>query len=116
MTAQVGEFIPNHRLLLVSVNEGTKDRHLIYDAARYAWRLNRKKAQRVELVLACVHGIVKGVFIPTEWLDASPGEETRAHFSDLLDANPRFVPRHNGHRLGFRGVEADEATIEVCII
>jgi uncharacterized protein len=111
MREQLDEFIPKHSLLLVSVNQGIKDRNL-FDAARYAWPLNPARAERIELVLACNRGIVEGVFVPIEWLDASPGEQTKANFSDLLVANPGFIPTHSDkrQRLGFRGTEADEET------
>jgi len=106
------EFVPKHRLLLVSVNNGIEDRRLLYDAARYAWPVNRARAERIEFVLACIHGIVKGVFVPTEWLKASPGKDTEENFSDLLTANPSFIPAHSDEpqRFGFRGTEADEDT------
>lgn len=93
----------------MSVAQGIKHRSL-YDAARYAWPINRARAERIELVLACVHSEVKAVYAATEWLNASTRKDTEENFSDLLVANPDFVPAHSGNRqrLGFRGEVADE--------
>ncbi len=57
--------------LIVSVNRlGTA--RTPYDAARFAWRLDRKKAERAKVVLATEHGIVIGVFVADQWLPAVP--------------------------------------------
>lgn len=75
----------------------------MWNAARYAWPVNRERAENVDLVLACVGGIVQGVFVASRWLDASPGEATRRNF-------PGFVAGHKGAKLGFEGRAADKAS------
>jgi hypothetical protein len=93
-------FVPKDRLLLVSINRSIK--HLpVYDATRYAWRVDRARIENVDLVLGCERQVVKGVFVVSKWLDASPGEPTKRNF-------PGFKATHEGHRWGFEGGEASE--------
>jgi hypothetical protein len=54
-------FVPRDRLLLVSTAKTIGKTKSIYDAARFAWPLSVDRARNVELVLACVEGIVNGV-------------------------------------------------------
>jgi hypothetical protein len=95
-------FVPAENLLLVSVAKMIAKLDA-YDAARYAWRLDRKRIEKIHLVLACVKGRVVGVFVPTDWLDASPGESSRRNF-------PGFTWTHKGQRWGFVGKPADPET------
>ena len=100
MSANVDPFVPTDRLLLVSIAK-TIGKQSVYDAARYAWRLNRRRAESVDYVLAGDKGIVKGVFTVSTWLDASPGQASRQNF-------PELASTHSGPRLGFVGEPADE--------
>lgn len=93
-----GAFVPRHRLLLFSIAKGLTMNPRPYDATRFAWRVNRPRAENVELALGCVNGIVKGVFVPQRWMEA-----TKENF-------PSLVATHKGLRWGFEGVEADDAT------
>jgi hypothetical protein len=94
-------FVPKDRLLLVSINKSIK--HLsVYDATRYAWHVDLTKVEKVDLVLGCEKQVVKGVFIVSRWLDASPGEPTKRNF-------PGFKATHKGQAWGFEGGEAGEA-------
>jgi uncharacterized protein len=95
------EFIPKHRLLLVSIRETIKSLEP-YDATRYAWPVNLKRAEKVDLVLGCSEGIVRGVYIPERWLSAAPGEESEKNF-------PGFKCTHKDQRWGFEGTKADKA-------
>src|SRR5271166_5242421 len=91
------------RLLLFSIEKGLEDRPDPYDATRYAWRVDRQRAEKATLILGCVRGVVKGVFVAEgEWLNAKPGEATKKNF-------PGFTCTHKGQRWGFEGREADEA-------
>jgi protein-tyrosine phosphatase len=53
----------------------------VYRAARYAWRVDCKRAAQHELVLAVVRGVVKGVFANIHWMQATeenfPGFEPK---------------------------------------
>lgn len=100
MNRLIETFIPQDRLLLVSIAKSI-GKLSVYDATRYAWRVSRHRVERVDLVLSCEKGVVRGVFVPSTWLDASPGEATRKNF-------PGFVAAHKGPRLGFIGKPANE--------
>lgn len=82
-----------HKLLMITINR-TAASESIYEAVRYAWKLDKKKAEEAEYVLAVLEGLVVGVFVATEWLVASS-----ENFEHRADRSPR---------IGFRGVEAPE--------
>jgi uncharacterized protein len=96
------EFVPRDgdRLLLFSIEKGLKDRPDPYDATRYAWPVNLERAGQATLILGCVRGVVKGVFVAGEWLDARPGESEKNF--------PEFRYTHTNRRLGFKGHKADK--------
>ena len=80
-----------HKALLISVNRSAAETSL-YDATRFAWKVNKSKAKQAEVILATLQGLIVGAFIADDWLDA-----TAANFSGRED-----VPG----RLGFVGREA----------
>ncbi|MDX2094422.1 MAG: hypothetical protein SFW64_00540 [Alphaproteobacteria bacterium] len=65
------EAVFRHRAIMITINHTAAERS-IYDAVRYAWKIDPKKAREAELVLAIRHGIIVGVFEPSEWLPATP--------------------------------------------
>lgn len=85
-----------HRALLISVNRSAAERSL-YDATRYAWKINIRKARRAEVILATVQGLIVGAFVADDWLEATP-----ANFPGLAggDGAPG--------RFGFVGAEAPD--------
>ena len=105
-TLTVETFVPQHRLLLVSIGKFLKDRGDYYNATRYAWRLDLGRAKKTDYVLGCVKGVVKGVYQVTDWLDASPGVATARNF-------PGFVAGHRTQRWGFVGFEADKTVRQI---
>jgi uncharacterized protein len=88
-------FEATRRLLLINIPNTYEERTSIYDAVRYAWVLDRERAERAEFVLAHVQGLVKGAFKAKRWMEAS-----KENF-------PAFEPRIG--RWGFEGEEADIA-------
>ncbi|MCB5163099.1 hypothetical protein [Marinomonas algarum] len=76
-SAETAKF--EHKALIISVNRSSLDNSL-YEAIRYAWRLNKKKASEAEIILANVQGVIVGAFTAEEWLEATaenfPGRET----------------------------------------
>jgi uncharacterized protein len=63
---------PKHSLLAISVGISyQRENRELYDAVRYAWVLDSKKAKKAELVLAHTGGLVKGVFVPENWYRAN---------------------------------------------
>lgn len=88
-----------HKVLLITINRSATERDSIYEAVRYAWKLDPRKAKRAELVLAVQQGLIVGVFKPNEWLQA-----TVANFPDRSDREGRW---------GFRGEEASAAATKL---
>jgi hypothetical protein len=82
-----------HRLLLINVNH-TADEVPLYDAVRYAWKINPSKAMNAEFILATRQGEIIGAFVAYEWSEA-----TEAKFPGFPAAPGRY---------GFVGKEADE--------
>jgi hypothetical protein len=81
------------RALLISVNRSAAERSL-YEATRYAWKINPKKAGQADVVLATLQGLIIGTFIAEDWLPA-----TSEHFPDREEAPGRW---------GFVGHEAPD--------
>lgn len=83
------------RALLISVNRSATEASSLYEATRYAWKLNKSKAEQAEVVLATRQGEIVGAFIARRWLEATaenfPGRDP--------------VPK----RFGFDGEEAPDA-------
>jgi hypothetical protein len=69
-----------HKVMLISVNRSGLDQTL-YEATRYAWKVDPEKANKAELILPTMHGLIKGAFTKVKWLEATaknfPGRETR---------------------------------------
>ena len=60
-----------HKAMLISVNKTAADSSL-YEAVRFAWKINVKKASASEIVLPTVQGLIVGAFIAEKWLPATP--------------------------------------------
>jgi uncharacterized protein len=88
--AKPAEF--RHSAVLITVNQSSLDRPLI-DAVRWAWKVDVRRAERSELVMAVVRGVIKGVYVAEKWMRA-----TKENFPGWHDRPDRF---------GFVGREAD---------
>ena len=67
--------IQKHKVLIIKINRSASETdsiHEIYEAVRASWKLggNAEKAKEAEYVLAVLKGLVIGVFVPTDWLEA----------------------------------------------
>lgn len=83
----------DEKIIMININSAEHNsRQELYDRVRYAWRISEFRACQADYVLAVIHGVVKGVFIPQRWLPA-----TQEHFPP-----PRFVGAGLG-RMGFVG-------------
>jgi hypothetical protein len=91
--AEVATF--SHRALIININRTAAERD-VYDATRYAWRLDPGKAEHAEIVLAVVQGLIVGVFEADQWLAANP-------------SNFPGFPLTDSARWGFVGHPAPEA-------
>lgn len=89
-----------HKALLISVNKSSAERN-VYDAVRFAWRLKKEEAEKAEIILATVQGIIKGVFKAEKWLEAT--EENFPNFRLLNEDNEISTTRK--YRYGFIGKE-----------
>lgn len=88
----------NDKLILININSAEHNSvSELYDRVRYAWRMSLYRAQQADYVLAVIHGVVHGVFIPEKWLPAIP-----EHFPP-----PRFSET-DPSRLGFHGCKAPD--------
>jgi hypothetical protein len=85
-------------LILISISKSYEEEgRTIYDAVRYAWKVNVNRAKKLNLVLAHRQGLVIGAFRPRVWL-----ETTIANFPGLVSDIPG--------RWGFEGEPAEENT------
>lgn len=84
------------KALLISVNRSAAERSL-YDATRYAWKINLRKARESEVILATMQGLIVGAFVAEDWLEA-----TAENFPGRADGDG--VPG----RYGFVGAEAPD--------
>lgn len=74
--AAVADF--QHRAVLINVNRSISET-TIYEATRYSWKIDPRKAARAEIIVAVRFGIVVAVFLADHWLPATaenfPGHE-----------------------------------------
>ena len=93
-TAEPAIFV--HRALLISVNRSALARPL-YEATRYAWKINLSKAKEADVILATVQGLIVGAFVADDWLPA-----TAENFPGRAEGEGE------AKRLGFVGREASD--------
>jgi hypothetical protein len=74
-----------HKAMLISVNRSAADTSL-YEATRYAWKVNPLKATQAEVILATLQGLIVEAFIAREWLEA-----TSENFPGREDSPGRFA-------------------------
>lgn len=75
------EAVFEHKAILININRSATERGSIYEAVRYAWKLDPTRAKRAEVILAVSQGLIVGVFIADEWLNAT-AENFPANSSD----------------------------------
>jgi len=73
----------------------TADYRALYSATRFAWRLDKRRAEQAEIALAVTQGLIIGVFQIEKWLPAT--EENFPEFGEAAERPGRF---------GFVGVPA----------
>lgn len=67
--APVAQF--EHNLVIININRTATERST-YEAVRYAWKIDRRKASKAEYVLAAQRGLIVGAFKAENWLQATP--------------------------------------------
>jgi hypothetical protein len=80
-----------HKAILISVNR-TATEISLYEATRFAWRISKPKAEKAEVILSTMQGLIVGAFVADRWLEATSNN----------------FPAHNPleGRFGFEGKEA----------
>ena len=93
-----------HKALLISVNRSALETSL-YEATRFAWKINKRKAEQADVILATRYGLIVGAFIAFKWLPATtdhfPGrEDAPGRFAFIgEEANPDLATRYVGKRV-----------------
>jgi uncharacterized protein len=59
-----------HKAVIINVSRSAEETTL-YEATRYAWKLDPKKAQRADIVLAIRNGLIVAVFKNVKWMAAT---------------------------------------------
>lgn len=59
-----------HRVILISVYRTAAETSL-YDATRYAWRIDPRRAANAQYALPLIQGLIVGAFEPAQWLEAT---------------------------------------------
>lgn len=59
-----------HKVIMIIINKSVAEKGL-YDATRFAWKIDARKAAKAEYILAVRQGIIVGVFVAHEWKEAS---------------------------------------------
>lgn len=62
-----------HRVMTININKTYNANPNIYEATRKSWKVDGKKAQRIEYVLSEYQGVVRAIFRPTEWHEVDNG-------------------------------------------
>lgn len=75
----------HHKALLININRSATETSL-YEATRYAWKINIAKAKMAQVILAIKQGMIIEAFIANQWLEA-----TAANFPGHEDAPGRFA-------------------------
>jgi uncharacterized protein len=89
------EAVFRHSAILINVGQAVIEKGS-YEAVRYAWVRDPKRAEKTEYVLAVDRGPIIDVFVAEKWLEA-----TAENF-------PGITPDWKGRRWGFVGHEAPE--------
>ena len=97
--------IPSGQFMIIKVKEATiDDQGSLYEAVRKHWHVNLQKAAGRK-VLACVAGLIRGVFSVSEWR-TSEGQEGRKHFigTEMTDESAQhFIGKRLPQRFCKRG-------------
>jgi hypothetical protein len=88
-SAETAEF--GHDLMLITVNRTVSERSM-YEATRFAWKVNPENARRAKYVLAVNRGLIVGAYERCNWMEA-----TASNFPDHGDDPGRW---------GFEGHDA----------
>lgn len=95
-----------HDVVLVDVSRSFhKGQENLYDATRFQWRIDKKRAERADYILAVSKGVIRGVFVAQRWL---PAADSCFAALALERATSGFEGGALAGRYGFIGIEASE--------
>ena len=98
---------PDHRILYIKVKPQTVvDRGSLYEAVRWAWRVDVARAEAADWVVAVINGTCRGVYAVHRWEPS--GERGRSSFvGTVLDGNSEVARRYVGRLIPdeYRGRE-----------
>lgn len=83
------------KVVIIKIQKTINIRKSIYDATRFAWKINVNRANEADYILAVDRGIIVGVFKATNWMSA-----TRGNFP--------YFGEHRPDRFGFEGIDAPD--------
>lgn len=96
--AKVAEFDPKHKLLIININRSFSEQKSAYDAVHLAWKLDKKRAEKADFILAVEKGLIVDILEADEWLEATP------------ENFPELQQKREG-RFGFKGKPTDKEYI-----
>ncbi|MCY4440173.1 MAG: Swt1 family HEPN domain-containing protein [Deltaproteobacteria bacterium] len=96
-------------LVLISIAVSFREGCDVYEAVRYAWKVDVERIRRYKLVLAHVRGSVKGAYRPHQWLEATSGN------FPLMDGIPGRGRNELAGRYGFVGERAEAAVWDLYV-
>jgi hypothetical protein len=65
------EVVFRHRVLALDISRLLLPGRSIYDVTRYAWVLDKHRAEQCEVILAVSRGLIVGAFVADAWLDVT---------------------------------------------
>jgi hypothetical protein len=66
------EAVFEHKAVLININRSATEKDSVYEAVRYAWKIDPKKAGKADIVLVVLQGLIVGAFVADKWLAATP--------------------------------------------
>ena len=97
-----------HKALILVVNRNWDGRQSsLYEAAYFAWKVKKSRAERAEVILASYNRKIVGAFIAEEWLEATAenfpgrGRETVSNRNGFIgrEASPDIQNLYVGKRV-----------------
>lgn len=88
--AEPAIFKPEHNLLIININRSFSEQISAYKAVHLAWKLDIKRAQQADFILAVEKGLIVEVLEANEWLPAT------------IENFPELQETRKG-RFGFKG-------------
>ena len=86
------ELIPNPEDRIICVKVGKVKRENLYEMTRKYWKVDINRAKKATHILAIVDGLVKEVYIPSEWKYTENSRYMgRCEFTGVEDENTTYI-------------------------